>query len=134
MFRFIEYVFFIFYNALYLDGTNKFRKNPEWNAFFMFLAGTTIWLILFFEIFFFYVKKTNYPALPKFYLILLMLSLGIIFWWLLMKDKKYSKIYLEFKYDNIKKRKQQTIFAFIFYLILPFLTSMFIALKWQHKI
>ncbi|MDB5060223.1 MAG: hypothetical protein JWP67_66 [Mucilaginibacter sp.] len=128
----MKYIFYCIYNTQYLDGKNKVNKTPWYDALGMMMAGSFLWISIIGEFFYFYILNQNTPASSIAEVSTTCVLLFYTHYFLFIKDKKYEKIYEEYKVE-IGNNKAKEKWIAILYIFLPALISMLIAMMW-HKV
>jgi hypothetical protein len=128
----MKYIFYCIYNTQYLDGKNKVNKTPWYDALGMMMAGSFLWISIIGEIFYFYILNQNTPASSIAEISITCVLLFYTHYFLFIKDKKYEKIYKEYKVESGNNKAKEKWIA-ILYIFLPALISMLIAIMW-HKV
>lgn len=96
----------------------------------MLCIGTLSWLGVFVGIFYFYVLDENFPSAPS-SVILLAIPFAI-FYYTLIRNKKYEEIVEEYKDETPKQNRLGKIVGF-FYIFLPIILGMIISMVWHNK-
>ncbi|MFI5163572.1 MAG: hypothetical protein ACHQHN_20015 [Sphingobacteriales bacterium] len=128
----MKYIFYCIYNTQYLDGKNKVNKTPWYDALGMMMGGSFLWTSIIVEIFYFYILNQNTPAssIAEVSITCFLLFYSHYFWFI--KDKRYEKIYEQYKVDGGDNKAKEKWVA-ILYVFLPAVISMLIAMMW-HRI
>lgn len=129
----MNYIFYCIYNTQYLDGENRTNKTPWFNAFGLMVAGSASWLMVLFEISYFYILKENIPAASMIEVLITCVILFIVHYYSFIKDKKYERIYERYKLVGKKKPGMEKLIA-ILYIIFPGIAGIIIAMLWHHVI
>jgi hypothetical protein len=127
----IDILFFIFYNNQYLDGRNKTNKTPWIGALGLLMGGTSVWLLLLFEIYCFLLGEA-FPPHFEFYCLLLLTLIFYLLYNSYVKDKNYLVVYERYKYLNIGRKSN--IGLVLSYIFIPIICLVLLALKHHHKI
>ena len=130
---FLEYIFFNIYNMLYLDGRNKTKKDPHWDAFFMMLGATCVWLILPVELYYFYILNLNIPKFSFLFILIFAIIVFVAFYNLFISNRSYNIIYEDYKGLDNKERRNGKVIAIV-YIFLPFFICGLVALSWHNKL
>lgn len=128
----MKYIFYCIYNTQYLDGKNKVNKTPWFDALGMMIAGSFLWISIIGEFFYFYILNQNTPASSTAEISITCIPLLYMHYFWFIKDKKYEKIYEQYKREGINNKSKEKWIA-ILYIFLPTVIFMLIAMMW-HKV
>ncbi len=97
----------------------------------MLCVGTLSWLGVLVSLIYFYIFNENFPAVPS---SLLLVSIPFtIFYYFLIRDKKYESIFDEYKDETAQQNKAGKIAGFI-YIFIPIILGVIISLVWHVKL
>jgi len=97
----------------------------------MLCAGTLSWLGVFVALFYFYILNENFPAVPR--SVVLLAVPFAIFYFVLIKDKKYEIIFEEYKDETPQQNKAGKIAGAI-YIFTPMIMGILVSLIWHNKL
>jgi len=128
----MKYIFYCIYNTQYLNGKNKVNKTPWFDALGMMIGGSFLWISIIGEIFYFYILNQNAPASSIAEVSITCVLLFYAHYFGFIKDKKYQKIYEQYKNEGGNNKVKEKWIAII-YIFLPAVIFMLIAMMW-HKV
>ena len=99
----MKYLFVHICNALSKDGAKRPKFSVWFEAVMMLCAGTICWYLNFVALFYFYILNENFPAVPS--SLVLIAAPFAIFYFVLIKDKKYEIIFEEYKDETPRQNK-----------------------------
>ncbi len=127
----MKYLFVHICNALSKDGTKRAKSSVWFEAVIMLCVGTLSWLGVLVSLIYFYIFNKNFPAVPS---SLLLVSIPFtIFYYFLIRDKKYESIFDEYKDETPQQNKAGKIAGFI-YIFIPIILGVIISLVWHVKL
>ena len=129
--KLIKYLFFNLYSWYYKDGNHNKSITPWFQAVAGLSIGGILWVFLFIAIYYHYVLNSFQIKIPTFVFILIVLILFSINYFLLIKDRKYEYIYIEYKHFDETGKIKGRIIAIMF-IVFPGLLLLILSLVW-HK-
>jgi hypothetical protein len=129
--KLLTYLFYNLYSWYYKDGNYKRSITPWFQAVSGLAVGCMGWFFLLSAVYYHYVLNSYQIKIPNVVFFLIALFFFTIFYSLFAKDKKYERIYAEYKYFD-EKGKTKGRFIAIMFMVFPWLLSMILSLIW-HK-
>lgn len=89
------------------------------------------WVLLFFEIYFLLVLKSDFPPNFEIYLVSICMVITLLSYYTFIRNGEYGEIYKRYQYLNISRKTN--VLVVLFYILFPSVVFVFLALIHHYK-